>query len=116
MPRPCDLALVQQVLAADRRAFDQLYERLFPRVLAHARRRLGVGTTANAVAAASLEELFDTLPSYRGEISLEAFAFEIVRRRSGNALATSARPLAMARTGGFPGSRAALPRPQDGAG
>jgi DNA-directed RNA polymerase specialized sigma24 family protein len=94
MPHPNDLDLAGRVIAADRAAFDQLYERFFPRVLAYARRRLGPGLPALTVTEESLAELIRALPRYAGAGPLDAFALEIVRRRVANARARSARPLA----------------------
>ena len=109
MPHPSDLDLVRRVLAADRAAFDRLYERLFPCVLAYAQRRLGLGAHALGTTEDSLEELIHALPRYDGAHSLDAFALEIVRRRVTNATARSARPLALS------ASATTVGDPRDGA-
>jgi len=109
MPHPRDLDLVRRVLAADRAAFDRLYERVFPCVLAYAQRRLGPGVHALGTTEDSLEELIHALPQYDGGHSLDAFALEIVRRLATNATARSARALALS------ASATRLGDPSDGA-
>jgi DNA-directed RNA polymerase specialized sigma24 family protein len=99
MPHPNDLELARRVVQADRQAYEVLYERAYARALAYVRRRLGPEERVRVVLEASLVELFGSLPRYRGASSLDAVLFEIVRRRTANASATSARPLALAGRG-----------------
>ncbi len=82
MPHPKDLGLVRRVIAADREAFDALFVRLFGRVLAYARRRVGDDGRARSVVEATLREVFEALPSYDGTEPIEARAFVIARRRT----------------------------------
>ncbi len=90
MPHPADLELTRRVLAGERAAFDDLFDRAFAPVLAHAARRLGPGARARAVTDTSLRELLDFLPRYGGRMSLDALALAIVRRQTEEALAEAA--------------------------
>jgi len=105
MPHPDDQDLVARVLAADEGAFRLLYERYFPRVLAHAARRLGPGGAARAATEATFVELVGALSGYRGDIPLDAFVFLILRRRIHQASAPATHPAA-------PPARARVAAPQ----
>jgi len=85
MPHPEDLGLARRAIASDRDAFDALFARLYGRVLAYARRRLGDDVRVRPVVEATLLEFFETLASYDRAEPIDARAFVIARRLTAEA-------------------------------
>lgn len=91
MPHATDLALARRVLAADPAAFEQLFERFYPCVLADVWRQLGDESWACGVTEASLKETLETLSDYDGTLPLAAFVLTITRREVARARLLRAR-------------------------
>jgi RNA polymerase sigma-70 factor (ECF subfamily) len=75
-----DETLVERILAGDRGAFEQLYERYFGRVYGFVRRRLGNRADAEETVQEIFVGVFSCLDSYRREAPLGAWILGIARR------------------------------------
>jgi RNA polymerase sigma-70 factor (ECF subfamily) len=75
-----DDTLIERILAGDREAFEQLYERYFGRVYSFVRRRLDNRADAEETVQEIFVGVFSCLDSYRREAPLGAWILGIARR------------------------------------
>lgn len=87
-----DLAQAHRVLAGDRSAFDGLFDRYADRVYRFAHRRAGNEAEAQELTRQMLERIFRELPSYRGEVALDAWVLVKCRAALAAAAPTAPRP------------------------
>jgi DNA-directed RNA polymerase specialized sigma24 family protein len=90
MPNPGDLDLARAVVDGDAAAFDELYERYLPPVLAFARRRRADERAARSLAATVLETVLEHLHGYSGRTPLAAWVLAVARLVARRAEAASA--------------------------
>lgn len=77
-------ALVQQVLAGDKAAFELLYERYLPRVAGFVRKRLDNPADTEEAVQDVFIAVFSSLASFRGEAPFAAWMLGIARRTVAN--------------------------------
>jgi RNA polymerase sigma-70 factor (ECF subfamily) len=76
-----DVALARRILAGDEKAFDEFFDRYFPRLYRFALARLGDdGDVAEDIVQRVLIRALDRLHSYRGEASLLTWLCTLCRR------------------------------------
>ena len=75
-----DESLVAQVRQGDRSAFDQLYERYFPRVYRFVDRRLSNRADVEETVQEVFFSLFSSVASFRGDAPFAAWVFGVTRR------------------------------------
>jgi RNA polymerase sigma-70 factor (ECF subfamily) len=76
-----DMALARRVIAGDEAAFDEFFDRYFPRLYRFARARLGDDDdVAEEIAQCSLIRAIDRLHTYRGEAALLTWLCTLCRR------------------------------------
>lgn len=78
--RPDDAELIDRVLAGDAGAFDQLYDRYFPRVYRFVDKRLRNRADTEETVQEVFANLFWSLESFRGESAFSAWVFGLTRR------------------------------------
>lgn len=80
MTHSADVALVRRVIAAERAAFDALFERYADRVHALAQRRVTPPESARVLTERMLERIFADLGEYRGSVSLDTWVLCVCKR------------------------------------
>jgi RNA polymerase sigma-70 factor, ECF subfamily len=78
--RAGDESLVAQIRQGDRAAFDQLYERYFPRVFRFVDRRLSNRADVEETVQEVFFSLFSSVASFRGDAPFAAWVFGVTRR------------------------------------
>jgi RNA polymerase sigma-70 factor, ECF subfamily len=78
--RAGDESLVAQIRQGDRSAFDQLYERYFPRVYRFVDRRLSNRADVEETVQEVFFSLFASVASFRGDAPFAAWVFGVTRR------------------------------------
>jgi RNA polymerase sigma-70 factor (ECF subfamily) len=75
-----DEAVIQKVLSGDRDAFNEIYERYFPRVMGFVRKRIDNRADVEEVVQEVFINIFSSLDSYRIEAPFPAWVFGVSRR------------------------------------
>jgi RNA polymerase sigma-70 factor (ECF subfamily) len=75
-----DAELLARVCAGERAAFDQLYDRFFPRVHAFVARRIGNRADVEEIVQEVFLGVFSSLASFRGEGAFAAWVLGVARR------------------------------------
>ncbi len=83
--RPSEAALVERILEGESTAFDELYRSHQARVYALLTRLLGPVAERDDLLQESFLQLYNALPSFRGESSLSTFLYRIVSRLAAKA-------------------------------
>ena len=84
-PTPADDAeLIARILAGEREAFDQIYERYLPRVFSFVHKRLGNRADTEETVQEVFFHVFSCLGSYRHEAHFAAWVLGIARRTVAN--------------------------------
>lgn len=84
-----DLALVAAIREGDRRAFETLYERYFPRVFNFAYSRLRNRADAEEVAQDTFTVVFRSIDAFKGQSSLLSWIYGIARNTVNNQIRRS---------------------------
>ena len=88
--------LVRRMLAGDESAFDEFFNRYFPRLFRFAQARVGDGDLAEEIAQATLTTVCRKLHTWRGEAALFTWLATICRREIAHHMRRSGRALAVA--------------------
>jgi RNA polymerase sigma-70 factor (ECF subfamily) len=80
VPSPDERELIARILAGDRAAFDQIYERYLPRVWSFVHKRLGNRADTEETVQEVFFHVFSCLASYREESHFSAWVLGIARR------------------------------------
>jgi RNA polymerase sigma-70 factor (ECF subfamily) len=82
--QPDEAELIDRVLAGEREAFDQIYERYLPRVFSFVHKRLGNRADTEETVQEVFFHVFSCLASFRKESHLSAWVLGIARRTVAN--------------------------------
>ncbi|MBW2269060.1 MAG: RNA polymerase sigma factor [Deltaproteobacteria bacterium] len=75
-----DEMVIQRVIDGDREAFNEIYERYFPRVMGFVRKRIDNGADVEETVQEVFINIFSSLDSYRVEAPFAAWVFGVSRR------------------------------------
>ena len=75
-----DEIVIQKVVSGDRDAFNEIYERYFPRVTGFVRKRIDNRADVEEVVQEVFINIFSSLDSFRGEAPFAAWVFGLTRR------------------------------------
>ncbi len=77
---PTDTELIERVLEGDQGAFEMLYDRYFPRILAFVNKRVSNRADAEEIVQEVFINIFSSLGTFRAEAPFAAWALGVARR------------------------------------